>query len=75
MHHLLDTILLRSREASDKYRTELVQILADGGGAGELEESMMWYAWNYEKLPSDAPTEEQEEKWKRSWLDRLEQKE
>jgi hypothetical protein len=27
----------------------LPQILADGGSAGEREESMMWYALNHEK--------------------------
>src|SRR5262245_40738160 len=41
LHALLEPLLLGPRAAADKYRVELPQILADGGGAGEMEESMM----------------------------------
>ena len=58
------------RASSDKYKTELVQILDDGGGAGEQEELMMWYAWEYEKVEGD-----DEDKWKKGWLERLERRE
>lgn len=76
LHELLDPLLLSSRDASEKYRTELVHILADGGGAGEQEECMMWYAWNYEKDgDGDAANEVESEKWKKRWLERLERRE
>ena len=58
------------RASSDKYKTELAQILDDGGGAGEQEELMMWYAWEYEKVEGD-----DEDKWKKGWLERLERRE
>lgn len=67
---------------SEKYRSELPQILADGGGAGELEESMMWYAWNYGKEPEEAASSSSQQKdktkediWKAKWLEKLERRE
>ncbi|KAL5510943.1 hypothetical protein ACEPAG_4700 [Sanghuangporus baumii] len=75
LHSLLEPILLSTRAASDKYRTELVQILADGGGAGEQEEMMMWYAWEYEKAENDEGGTINEEKWRKAWLERLERRE
>ncbi|KAH8110399.1 hypothetical protein DFH11DRAFT_785139 [Phellopilus nigrolimitatus] len=71
LHALLEPLLLPTRAASDKYRMELVQILVDGGGAGEQEEMMMWYAWNYEQVDDDVD----EEKWRKEWLERLERRE
>ncbi|KAH8110413.1 hypothetical protein DFH11DRAFT_1547516 [Phellopilus nigrolimitatus] len=70
LHALLEPLLLPTRAASDKYRTELVQILVDGGGAGEQEEMMMWYAWNYEQVDDDVD----EENWRKEWLERLERR-
>ncbi|KAL5493059.1 hypothetical protein ACEPAI_4507 [Sanghuangporus weigelae] len=75
LHSLLEPILLSTRAASDKYRTELVQILADGGGAGEQEEMMMWYAWEYEKAENGEDGTINEEKWRKAWLERLERRE
>ncbi|THH05192.1 hypothetical protein EW145_g4980 [Phellinidium pouzarii] len=71
LHSLLKPLILSSRASSDKYRTELVQILANGGGACEQEEMMMWYAWEYEK----ADGETDEETWRKEWLERLERRE
>ncbi|KAI5118414.1 hypothetical protein M0805_002866 [Coniferiporia weirii] len=71
LHSLLEPLLLPIRAASDKYRTELVQILVDGGGAGEREEMMMWFAWEYERMDGQAD----EEKWRNKWLERLERRE
>ncbi|KAG6850737.1 hypothetical protein H0H93_009360 [Arthromyces matolae] len=72
-----------ARSASRKYRIELPQILSDGGGAGEIEETMMWYALSYEKADDDlwnrtssireGPWED--EKWRTRWLDRMERRE
>lgn len=70
LHALLEPLILPVRASSDKYKTELVQILDDGGGAGEQEELMMWYAWEYEKVEGD-----DEDKWKKEWLERLERRE
>ncbi|KAL5536204.1 hypothetical protein ACEPAF_25 [Sanghuangporus sanghuang] len=75
LHSLLEPILLSTRAASDKYRTELVQILADGGGAGEQEEMMMWYTWEYEKTENGEDGTIDEEKWRKAWLERLERRE
>lgn len=73
LHTLLEPLMLTSRAASEKYHTELVQILADGGGAGEQEEQMMWFAWNYEK--ADESVAADDEKWRKGWLERLEKRE
>lgn len=80
LHALLDPLLLSTRSSSAKYHVELPQILADNGGAGEIEETMMWYAFNYEKAGSaEADSSEDalmmEEKWKNAWLERLERRE
>ncbi|KAL5513831.1 hypothetical protein ACEPAH_4232 [Sanghuangporus vaninii] len=75
LHSLLEPILLSTRAASDKFRTELVQILTDGGGAGEQEEMMMWYAWEYEKTENSEGGTINEEKWRKAWLERLERRE
>ncbi|EJC99917.1 uncharacterized protein FOMMEDRAFT_170406 [Fomitiporia mediterranea MF3/22] len=75
LHSLLDPVLLSSRTASDKYRIELVQILVEGGGAGEQEEMMMWYAWEHEKSEHEEEGKVDEDKWRKSWLERLERRE
>ncbi|TRM60336.1 hypothetical protein BD626DRAFT_571758 [Schizophyllum amplum] len=54
LHALLDPLLLTARSASHKYHTELTAILAAGGGEGEAEEAMMWFAFEHEKH-GDAP--------------------
>ncbi len=83
---LLESILLTGRVASDKYRVELPQLIADGGGAEEIEELMMWYALSYEKndnteCQSRAGTNERTEellkddKWRKRWFERMERRE
>ncbi|KAH7921684.1 hypothetical protein BV22DRAFT_1018890 [Leucogyrophana mollusca] len=71
LHTLIQPLLLSVRTSASKYHTELPQILADNGGAGELEETMMWFALNYEKSSED----EDEERWRNQWLERLERRE
>lgn len=86
LHGLLERLLLTPRACSAKYQVELSQILSDGGGAGEIEETVMWYALNNEKR--DAEDERArpagvthddgpwvDEKWKRKWLARMEKRE
>ncbi|KIJ19551.1 hypothetical protein PAXINDRAFT_108956 [Paxillus involutus ATCC 200175] len=84
LHALLDPLLLSARSSAAKYHVELPQILADNGGAGEAEESMMWFASNYEKMGSDEEEAEDahsedtvmmEEKSRNKWLERLERRE
>ena len=53
MHAFLEPLSLTPRKTTNKYHTELPQILADGGGAGEMEETMMWYAVTHEKAGDD----------------------
>jgi hypothetical protein len=63
LHALLDQLLLSVRSSSNKYHVELPQILSDGGGAGEVEENMMWFTLNHEKVG------------RTEWLDRMERRE
>lgn len=72
LHALLEPLLLSTRAASDKYHTELVQILENGEGGGGPEECMMWYAWEHEKPESD---DIDENAWRKQWLERLEHRE
>lgn len=69
-------LLKTARTTQDKYHKELPQILKDGGGAGEIEESVMWYAWSNEKVAGEVESDEEKEaEWRRKWLDRLEKRE
>ena len=83
LHALLDPLLLSVRSVVTKYHTELPQILAQDGGEGETEESMMWYALGYEmgevEEGSTSVNSEDaimlEEKSRNMWLERLERRE
>ena len=72
LHTLLEPLLLTTSAASNKYRTELVEILENGEGGGGPEESMMWYAWEHEKAESDNLDETT---WRKQWLEKLEHRE
>jgi hypothetical protein len=90
MHALLEPLLLTTRAVTHKYHSELVQILANGGGAGEMEEAMMWYAVEHEK-PADVdglpgPSTQKnghdgeegqwtDENWRGQYLERMERRE
>ena len=81
MHAFLEPLLLTPRNTTNKYHTELPQILADGGGAGEMEETMMWYAVTHEKAGNDLVLAEDADgpwvdaKWKDTYLERMERRE
>jgi hypothetical protein len=86
LHALLDQLLLSVRSSSNKYHVELPQILSDGGGAGETEENMMWFALNYEKADGDEDRTRLhnathaegpwiDEAWRKRWLERMERRE
>ena len=82
---LLEPLLMGSRAVTNKFHVELPQILSDGEGAGEIEETMMWFSLKHEKFANQdgmvpgatAATEEPwlNETWKTEWLDRLEKRE
>lgn len=79
----MDPLLLSVRSVATKYHTELPQILAQDGGEGDPEESMMWYALSYEMgEPGEGSTSVNnedaillEEKSRNLWLERLERRE
>ena len=83
LHALLAPLLLTTRSSANKYQTELPQILNDGGGAGEMEETMMWYALTHEKaddetqssLPESADGPWVIPKWRKKYLERMERRE
>ena len=81
LHTLLEPLLLTTRSAAAKYHVELPQILSDGGGAGEMEETMMWFAVNYEKGPEQNNAHEnvdepwRDDAWRTAWLERMERRE
>ncbi|KAL0070096.1 hypothetical protein AAF712_002583 [Marasmius tenuissimus] len=84
LHELLDPLLHTPRTAANKYHQELPQILSDGGGAGEVEESMMWHALSYEKGDEEFEAMRnmnpdmsvwEDERWRTNWLQRMEKRE
>ena len=83
MHAFLAPLLLTARSSVNKYHTELPQILTHGGGAGEMEETMMWYALTHEKadeetqsaLPESADGPWVVPKWRQKYLERMERRE
>ncbi|KAG6841976.1 hypothetical protein C0991_004467 [Blastosporella zonata] len=83
LHVHLKPLLQTARTASRKYHAELPQILSDGGGTGEIEETMMWYALSNEKADDDLWTRTsairegpwEDEKWRTRWLERMERRE
>lgn len=85
LHGLLEPLLLTPRTAANKYHVELPQILSDGGGAGEIEETMMWFSLNHEKVEDDDWIRSEDandvdvpwadENWRQKWLERMERRE
>jgi hypothetical protein len=56
-----------------KYRKELLRILVNGGGAGEVEETMMWFAVSHENAETEEPW--LDAAWRDQWLERLQRRE
>ena len=80
LHVLIKPLLQTTRSTSNKYHVELPQILSSGGGAGEIEETMMWYALSHEVADdelcariTEGPWEDSA--WREAWLQRLERRE
>jgi len=82
-HEHLAPILISPGAVSSKYQTELPRILINGGGAGEMEETMMWYSVTHERgngIDEKNPNDEEEgiwadEKWRSQYLERMERRE
>ncbi|KAG7097379.1 hypothetical protein E1B28_004729 [Marasmius oreades] len=84
LHDLLDPLLHTPRSAAQKYHMELPKILRNGEGAGEIEETMMWYVLSYEKGnqeddvvggTSNVIEVWEDDKWRSDWLQRMERRE
>jgi hypothetical protein len=69
----LDDILQTVPSMNTKYRKELLRILVNGGGAGEVEESMMWFAVSHEIAETEEPW--LDGAWRDQWLERLQRRE
>ncbi|KAJ7837693.1 hypothetical protein B0H13DRAFT_2421355 [Mycena leptocephala] len=70
----LERLFLTTRAVTNKYHVELPYILANGGGEGEEEESVMWFAVTHEKSENE---EEPwlNETWRSKWMERMERRE
>ncbi|KAF9005153.1 hypothetical protein BDQ17DRAFT_1399371 [Cyathus striatus] len=79
LHALLEPLLLMPRTASSKYQVDLPQLLAMGGGDGDMEETMMWFGLTHEKRSVKEGEAERElwedEEWRKGWLERMERRE
>jgi hypothetical protein len=83
LHGLLKPLLQTARSASNKYYIELPQILKHSGGAGEIEETTMWYTLNYAQADDElwASTSAagqgpwMDEQWRTQWIERMERRE
>ncbi|KAJ7634960.1 hypothetical protein FB45DRAFT_478351 [Roridomyces roridus] len=75
LHELLERLLSTTRMVKNKYHEELPRILANGGGEGEEEESMMWYAVAHEKSEGDEDEPWHNETWRTTWMERMERRE
>ncbi|KJA13217.1 hypothetical protein HYPSUDRAFT_209728 [Hypholoma sublateritium FD-334 SS-4] len=75
MHALLEPLLLTTRSLAEKYHVVFPQILADGGGAGEMEETMMWYALTHEKTPEGKEDVWSDNVWRERYLEWMERRE
>ncbi|KAJ7114114.1 hypothetical protein C8R44DRAFT_231200 [Mycena epipterygia] len=75
LHALLERLLLTPRAVTNKYHVELPYILANGGGEGEEEETMMWFAVTHEKSENDEEEPWLNDSWRSKWMERMERRE
>lgn len=75
LHVLLERVLLTTRAVTNKYQVELPYILANGGGEGEEEESLMWFAVTHEKSETDEEEPWLNQSWRSKWMERMERRE
>jgi hypothetical protein len=73
---MLTPLLLTTQSIHDKYHQELPRILEDEGGAGKIEEVMMWYAYSREKYDEKEDNDiDAEKSWRKSWMVKMERRE
>ena len=53
LHTLLDSILLTSRAASQKYHARVRRLLLEENEPADSEEEYMWYAYHKDKIGTD----------------------
>ncbi|KAF8517157.1 hypothetical protein BU17DRAFT_50121 [Hysterangium stoloniferum] len=76
VHQALKPLLRSAQSTHDKYHQELPRILEDEGGAGEIEESMMWHAYSTERYEGKETQEiDVEKSWKKLWMVKMERRE
>ncbi|KAF8211103.1 hypothetical protein K438DRAFT_1710548 [Mycena galopus ATCC 62051] len=75
LHALLERLLLTTRSVTNKYHVELPYILANGGGQGEEEESIMWFAVTHEKSENEEEDPWLNDSWRSKWMERMERRE
>ncbi|KAJ7173477.1 hypothetical protein C8R46DRAFT_1082932 [Mycena filopes] len=75
LHALLERLLLTTRAVHNKYQVELPYILSNGGGEGEEEESIMWFAVTHEKSENDEDEPWLNQSWRSKWMERMERRE
>uniref|UniRef100_A0A8H7XWD1 DNA replication regulator Sld3 C-terminal domain-containing protein n=1 Tax=Psilocybe cubensis TaxID=181762 RepID=A0A8H7XWD1_PSICU len=77
MHALLEPIMLTTPDVDNKYNVELPLILSEGGGAGEMEETMMWYSLTHEKGDHSEHSEGPwtDDVWRQGYMERMERRE
>ncbi|KAJ7288394.1 hypothetical protein C8J57DRAFT_1642127 [Mycena rebaudengoi] len=75
LHALLDRLLLTTRAVINKYHVELPYILANGGGEGEEEECVMWYAVTHERSESDEEEPWRNGAWRSKRMEHMERRE
>lgn len=77
----LESLLLTSRQCSEKYHRLIPEILNTGNPdePADFEQNMMWFAFKNDRPPDESifgnNEEEKEERWKKDWLDRMERRE
>ncbi|GJJ11489.1 hypothetical protein Clacol_005722 [Clathrus columnatus] len=70
-------LLLPADAIREKYHVQLSQVLQDEGGAGEIEETMMWFAYGNERYHREAEEggEAQVGTARKKWLTNMEYRE
>ncbi|CAK5267515.1 unnamed protein product [Mycena citricolor] len=78
LHAKIERLLLAPRAVTSKYQVDLSHILANGGGEGEEEETMMWYAISHEKYEEEEVDGQEpwlNDAWRTKWTERMQQRE
>ncbi|THH26878.1 hypothetical protein EUX98_g7310 [Antrodiella citrinella] len=73
----MSPVLLTARSSAQKYQSRIPHLLSDEDVVPDEEANILWYAYKFAKADDDHAEQDQEaeEKWKASWLDRLERRE